>query len=92
MGAARNAFYSETGGMGCVLVVSAWDRGLSHSSVSMLPVEKKETDSAHKYQTWQHKAVSACAGLHMGASACVKTDLCQPLFLIQGVGGAAFLL
>lgn len=62
----------------------------------MLSVEKKkkkkEADSAHKYQTWQHKAVSACAGLHMGASAWVEAGLCQLLFPTWGVGGAAFLL
>jgi len=32
---------------------------------------KQESDSAHKNQTWQHKAVSACAGSHTGASAWV---------------------
>lgn len=72
MGMARNTFYVEIQGTGNVLVVPAWDRGLTHPLVGMLSVEKKkETDSAHKYQTWQHKAVPACAGLHTGASACL---------------------
>lgn len=67
-----------------VLVVPAWGMGLTHSLVSMLSVEKKETDSAHKYQTWQCKAVSACAGLHMSASARAETGLCQPLCFLHG--------
>lgn len=54
MGVARNTFYLEIRQMGNVaLLVPAWDKGLTHSLVSMLSVEKKkkkkEADSAHKY-------------------------------------------
>lgn len=81
MGVARNAFHGGTQAMGNVLVVP--DTFLTRFAACW---EKTKQDSAPKYQPWQHRAVSACAGLHMGAPAQVHSDLCQPPHFLQGGG------
>lgn len=93
MGVARNAFHIEMQRMAnVVLIVPVWDRSLTHSLVCSLLRKKKKEDSAHRYQSWQHKAVSACRGLHMGASAWVDWLVLAALFPTLGLGGEASLL